>query len=309
MNIQEIMATRYTLVAFTRTFVGQQRTDKLASREITSIKGADKGTYRAIKNIWPAQGAADKLVPELKAIKDAQETAYNLHMSLTSPFSEVLGTRLLNNAEIISADGYAAKMATSMGKMHSAINALEPVYDLVVHGCMQRLNGGGELADYPSFDQLRDKCTIKYTFFPVPSGDAFTRAAGLQGNVLQDLQASVADEMELAAKNAIKGAFMEVIDPLERMVRQTAPLQAGEKTRRIYDSLVENMEHAVYALKNFNLYSDPEIDTLRISLEKLIAFTPAQIKDSDSVKVVLHKTALDCIDQVNSIADNMGWME
>jgi hypothetical protein len=255
---------------------------------------------------------------EIEAVYAAIRQARDAHYSMTVPFSSMgdkKGPRLLSNYMIIGIPegnpeglrphkGYLHTMKEHAAAIHARMAVLENVYDQRVQEAKAALGQLWKEEDYPPFEDFKRTVGIHFAFTPVPVSDDWMRSnlgqlSATAGNWMAD---RMQKQCDLATKAAVKDAIERVIEPLERMVKATAPVEKGQKARKIFDTLVGNLQTAVDVLQHFNLYNDPAIEEIRKRIqEELVAYTTEEIRESESVKADLHEKSKEIFSMVQDL--------
>lgn len=277
-DINQIMTTHFMLVNVRSSKPPQTRKLRNASDELAASKGADRSSVHAIKDLWAG-------CVEMEGVASAINGASGVHRRFTAPYMYE-GPRLIRNTVLM--EKYIPLMNEAVGMIETAADALLAVYDQRVQEQLAKLGGFADVNDYPTLDEINNWNWFSYTFIPVPSFNDWNRVEGV--SISQYLVDQTKDATEQAARLAIQDAAKRSVEPLQRLVYATGH-STGERTRPVGQTIIANIEHAVENLRQFNVYADPVVDGIVRDLQALCAYSPDQIKKSETVKENIHGEA------------------
>jgi hypothetical protein len=293
-NASDILTNNFMLASFSSKMGAQSKTDKAATDEMLIGKGAKRGSAKAIKNLWAGADA------EVKDIASVINKARGQFYSITQPF---LGTdsRLLANAAFITE--FMPFMTAVKVELAKALARFELVYTTRVQQALHNLGGLAQSSDYPTYDEFARGCSVSHRMSPVPSGVDWSRAS-LPSGVSDKLAEKTRQQTERACNEAIKSALVRMIKPLESLHKATSVQEEGRlRARPFAASIYTNLELVARNCSLFNIFNDPDITDMVEEVEQLLRYDIAELKGSESAKVVINEEVNDVLEK---FAD-MGW--
>jgi hypothetical protein len=256
-------------------------TDKTASNEIITQKGATKDSGQFMKNLMASAGE------ELKEIHRHQAALRHFVYSQTLPWTSSSegakrGERLLASA---AAMDFLQEAKPFKQDCDNAVRLLVGVWDERVQLAMTNLGGLANIGDYPGVSELPGMFSISIELRPIPAIGDFNRL-NIPATLTGALAARYASTAQRQVTNAMDELKDRMIVELERIHTQLAKCGAGEKTR-LYDSLVTNMQGLVQMARNMNLTNNARLAQLADRIEMKLLLNPVSVYREDPAKAVV----------------------
>lgn len=280
------MSTRFNidtcavLVEFNASMWTARKLDRTATQEVVASKNARSAqAARVNKNLLAGRNELDIIQTHLNAARDYVYTQ-------TLPWSNN-GLRLLPSAKFIA---FNDKMGEFEQRMFDLVSDFVKVYPSLITAQAMELGDLFDRAEYPTAEQITDKFSFRVTYMPVPSSGDFRIDIGNQARKeLQDRLDRVAQERIESAMQDAKSRITAHLDRLMTQLRAETT-SANGKTRKpkLYDSLLEGGIELCDALDALNLVRDPDVDSVRIALKRLLSqFDIDDLRKSDAARTEL----------------------
>jgi molybdopterin converting factor small subunit len=288
-QLNDALASNYLLVDLQLRSWSGKSTDRSASDEVISNKGATRDSGRFVKNLF---AGADG---ELRAVNQ-QATAIRAYVySRTLPWSNNTdgakrGDRLISAKQSFE---FLKELNEIKREYDAAVSKLQAMWDTRKAEAIQNLGGLAREDDYPDPNTLPDMFSVSVDLRPVPTMGDFKRV-----NVPAELAEALGERhMQLAeaqVSNALDDLKKRLLESLQRMGTQLKKAGAGEKTR-LYDSLVTNLQDLVGLARTMNVKGKNELSDLADKIEAQLLQHPVEVYRNHPEKAVAVAHAADQI--------------
>ena len=280
-NAQEIndaLAGSYMLVELELRSWSGRKTDREASTEVISNKGATKDSGRFVKNLFASADA------ELAEVHRNGSLVRAFVYSKTLPWSAnthgvMRGARLIAATQTIE---FLRELNQVKREYDMSVQKLVDVWPQRITEAMTNLNGLAKASDYPDAADVAAMFGVTVDLRPVPSLADFSRV-----NVPPELALALgqrhAQQAEVQLGNAMGDLKGRLLDELNRMARQLGKAAAGEKTR-LYDSLVTNLQGLVGLVRTMNVSGNAELNALADKIERELLAQPVEVYRNSKAK-------------------------
>jgi hypothetical protein len=238
-----------------RVWTGEKR-DRAITREICTLKGAERGAVRANKSL---------LGDAIKPVQTAERAVRQAVNDRTLPWMDD-GTRILKGAGYMA---FTESMAAPIRAFDAAVETFIAAYPEIKHEARTRLGDAFSDGDFPPQFRLHDKFSVKLTYLPVPSTSDF------RVNLAEDEIAVVRRNAEDALRATVNDAVRDLLDRLREPVAHMATRlrlfrrsNGGKVQHPFRDSLVDNVRAIVALAPTLNLMDDPRIAELCIDIDR-----------------------------------------
>jgi hypothetical protein len=278
--LNDALAASFMLVDFQLRQWGAKVTDKAASAEVITSKGAARNSGKFVKNLLVGADA------ELLAVQQLGNAARAHVYANTVPWSNNTtgakrGDRLINAKKTFE---FLKTLNHIVQEHNAAVVALEKVWDQRVQQGLANLGGLADPGDYPTAADVASRFSISVDVVPVPSMSDFSRTS-LPPELAQALGQRLADQTVAQFDNARADIKKRLLDELERMAKQLGKAGRGDKTR-LYDSLVTNMQGLVGLARSMNVTGNPELTALTDKIEMQLLKEPVEVYRNHPTKAV-----------------------
>ena len=257
-----------------------RKLDKRVSEEIdqSNQTKARAGNYN--KNLLAGTEALD-------AIVKYAANARAWHNRQTLPWSDS-GVRLLPMGAFFE---YKNQLNTLENNFNTLVDSFIQAYPDLVSAAAFTLGPLFNREEYPNAENIKNKFGFNCFFSPVPASGDFRVDAGEAA--IKELQAHYETEFDRRLQTAMQEAWDRLYDCLSRMKDRLT--DDGEKKKIFRDSLIENANELVQALKHINITKDPQLEQARVDLANAILGVEAkELRDNKSIRQ-------DVLNQVDTI--------
>lgn len=225
---------------------------------------------------------------EIRKVEQAVGKMRAFHAENTLPWNQD-GSRMLPSANYFE---YVTAMNALRDEAQIAVGAFILLYPVLVEDARLRLNGLFNAADYPSPDRLASKFAFKIRFLPVPVSDDFRVTLGDEdiNKIKQAIQNDVNDAFEAANREL----WQRTYDAAKRMRDRLDA--CGTPGTRFHDSAVDNVRDLCNLLPRLNVSNDPELDMLRLDIERdLLKYQASELKEDNGYRGEIIEAADDIL--------------
>lgn len=268
-----------------------RKRDKVASEQVARANNAARGVASVNKRLLGD-------CAELDAVQKFAENVRTMHRSMTMPWSD-LGMRLLPTAQFFK---YQKEMSGLDNEFNRLVQIFLDAYSWEIAEAKVKLGDLFNENEYPSTDAVRDKFALRMAFVPLPdSGDW---RVDIETKAKEALKAEYDKYFQSQLRSAMDDLWSRLRDTLTTLVRQLEPAGEGEKSRRIYDSVVDRAKELVSMMETCNITGDPQMALMQKQLSEALDGTTAEALRADDVFKAQTKKQLD--DAIAALP-GMGW--
>lgn len=273
-ELSDTLASNYVLVDLQLRSWSGKSTDRTASDELISSKGAVRDSGAFVKNLL---ASADKELKDVHTMGNALRTfVYTRTLPWSTSDGAKRGKRVLACTQTIQ---FLTDLNALKKDRDNAVLRLVNVWDQRVAEALQNLGGLADNANYPASSEVAALFAVSVDLEPIPAITDFTRL-----NVPAELASALSDRLEqsksaakINAMNAMRDSFIEELTRIEKQMEKVAK---GEKTR-LYDTLITNMQVLTDMAEHMNLTNNPKLDELVERIKARITLRPvAAYKDN-----------------------------
>jgi molybdopterin converting factor small subunit len=270
-QLNDALASNYLLVDLQLRSWSGKSTDRSASDEVISNKGATQDSGRFVKNLF---AGADG---ELKAVNQMGTAIRAFVYAKTLPWSNNTdgakrGDRLISAKTSFE---FLKELNDIKRDYDAAVAKLQQMWDVRKAEAIRNLGGLAREADYPDPSTLPDMFSVSIDLRPVPTMGDFKRV-----NVPAELAEALGERhMQLAEEqvaNALDELKKKLLESLQRMGVQLKKCGAKEKTR-LYDSLVTNLQDLVGLARTMNVRNSQGLSDLADKIEAQLLQHPVEV--------------------------------
>ncbi len=218
---------------------------KVSTSKITV--DADKSMLHVSKNLLDS--------PEYDAIKthDGKTRAWLYTRALPSLFKE--GVYRVPNKLVTDLDDYLTVRAAERTEL---VNEFKKSYEMRVRQALTRLNGLANPRDYLTADEAASRFGLEWRYVTFATPDALKN---LKEGLFEREREKLAELVKQANEEIRTVLRVQMQALVQRMVTQLQPSKDGKK-KKIYDSLVGNVEDFLETFSARNLADDTELQAL-----------------------------------------------
>lgn len=280
-ELNDALSSNYLLVDMQIRSWSGKRTDKNASREIITSKGAVKDSGAFTKKLLASASE------ELDAVHQHAGALRQFVYTRTLPWSS--SAEGIKRGERILASAVSMNFLTDFKPYKqdydNSVRGLVAVWDDRVAQAKTNLGGLANDDDYPPAHKLPEMFSVSIDLRPIPSIEDFGRL-NIPVQLTDALAARYAATAERQVHNAMDNLRDRFIEELERIHVQLAKHGNGEKTR-LYDTLVTNMQGLVAMARNMNVLNNPKLTELADRIEMKLLCHPVEVYRNDPAKAVI----------------------
>ena len=266
-----------------------RKKDKQASEQITASNNADIGVASVNKKLLGN-------CAELDAIQTFVGVVRRWHLSVTQPWADK-GPRYLFTARY---PDWMNKMTGYKQEMARLVDELELVYNWKVMQAQASLGSLFDRKDYPSIEELRSKFSLEFSSEMIADGTQQRHYSGLTEEQIKKVCTSQIEHTSKQYDLIINDVWKRVHKMCVRVATQI-DYKAHEKSKKIYDSMMQDAIDMIDLLKISNINQDPEMD--RITRRLLATFngvTKEALQKDEKLRTQTKKSIDDVIKSLPS---------
>lgn len=284
-DLNNSLQSNYMLVTLSMSRWGAKRQDRQLALETATAHNASPEAVKVTKNIMAnADAELSKVNKHLNAIR-----TYLYSVSL--PWANAddgpqRGPRLIPTTNAMN---IIAELAKQQKGFKAALNAFKGVYDQRVQ---EALAAQGSLADaslYPLKDEIDHMFTVRLDYSPVPTISNFQRVT-LPAKVTAALGKRMGDRQVAIVEAAQADMLRRTAAAVGNMATQLQKYSDGD-TKRLFRSLIDNVEQVGGLLQSANLTDDPQIAELAEQVNTLADYDINDIKQTVGLAGAVAKKA------------------
>lgn len=259
---------------------GDVRKDKQAGRQTAHSNQAEEESVKVSVNLLSK-------CAQLDAIKKFAGKARTEFRSKTLPWSDD-GQRLVPTAVYFDLTQHVSEQQQQWSEL---VEEFLDVYEFECMAMQAKLGALYKPEKYPTVDELRSKFDMRVKFSPLPIAGDFRVDVGNTAN--EALRDQYRENFKLALEQAETHIWERLTPLLERMSTQLH--DENGKAKRIYDSLVGNVEEMIEFMDVCNLTNDPKIARVQTELARALrGVTTDTLRNSASMRATT-KEAIDAV--------------
>ena len=270
------LSTSGMMVEFSASQWGNNKKDREASRQLAQSNNADPNSVTTTKKLidHPSLDKLNKLVREIR-----REVVY----AWTMPWSD-------GNLRYLPAPYYQAftdKYAEYERLFWEYVEEFCEAYEFLCTQAEARLGYMWKMSDYPTVHEIRSRFNLRCNILPMPERGDFRLDVGTeQMNALKSkYQSFYESKLKQLANDMTKRVHDSVNNVVDTLTRYTDKKRSGEATK-LSNSLIDNTLHLVRTMKGFNVYNDPDVESVRLAMEDALrGLTPDNLKASESTRL------------------------
>jgi len=274
--------TRALLVWLQISSWSARKYDKRITQTVNRQNNASDDAGRYNKMLLPGDANSYKTLTALLGSLRAW------HYSETLPWADE-GNRLLTTANFTN---YADTLRKKIADIDRAADEFVQDYPTLRTQAAMRLGGLYKPEDYPNVSDIRSKFSVNVSYNPVPMAD------DIRVNLAADQIAMIEKSINASTTTAIHTAMQDCWQRLHEVVSHACD-KLSDPSAIFRDSLIENVQDVCNVLDKLNVTNDPDLESMRATVQKTIAsMNPQTLRDS---KVARQTTA----DKAKAILDSM----
>lgn len=251
-----------------------RRKDKRVSRKVAMDN-----------NVHESVGSYHKSLVDGSLLRPVQQitgAARAYHYQMTLPWFDA-GARALSSAAYFE---YKRNMNDYQEQFEVAVEHLLQSYPLAREEAKRMLGSLFDDSEYPTIDRLAEKFAFSIDLFPLPKGDDFRCALGV------DEVSAIRRGIEEQTGSMMQRAVNDVYHRIEKVLESFVDRLGGEEKKIFRDTLVDNARELVNTLPALNITNDPEIDKLGKRMEKVLCRYDADVlRTNESAKIEVYNEA------------------
>jgi hypothetical protein len=270
----------YTLYAPTWT---ARKLDKKATKQVKESNGVKDGINA---------GNFNKLIlpdcAELTTIQSYIGTTRNEFYLRSAAWGEQRGIRVGKAENHMDTVSWFGDRKAGLEPLKDALGA---VYPAKIAQAEYDMHGLFDIADYPSWDVVREKFQLDLYPQPLPNAEDIRTMQDIPADQRAAIEADMEQRTNAAFAGAVAEAFTMLMEPIAHMAKQLRAYTAGD-AKRLHESLHENIRMMAAAARRLNLTNDPDIEEMAVHAEELVAgVTKDDLKDNDLFRASKAKEA------------------
>lgn len=225
---------------------------------------------------------------ELKAVASYIGATRQWFYLNTAPWGEARGVRVgkaENHMDLLASFG------DRKAALKPLLDAFAAVYDSKVAAMEYTLHDMFNAGDYPPWDIVTGKFDLRLAVQPLPNANDVRVLTDIPQHIRDEIEASLKAEQANVYAASITHALTELMAPVAHMAKQLKAYNDGD-TKRIFDSLVDNVREMAEASGRLNIARDPQIEALAAEAAALVeGVSKKDLRESDGLRVDRMKAA------------------
>jgi len=227
---------------------------------------------------------------DIRPILNSAQASRNYRRRVTRPWGQN-DTRLLPSKDVLE---FIDKMDEFKRTFESEVIKIQARWPMIVGDQQTRLGPLFNVNEYPAQHEVTDCFGFDYELLPVPDGSHIV--LDLEKTMIEKLRRQLTKENQKRLEQSMAEMWQRLYDPISNMARICS------EDRAVYDSLVGNVEDAVGVLQRLNITNDQKFNDMIAEInQKLVGYTPVQIRKNKKLKEALGTAALDISSKLESI--------
>lgn len=248
---------------------GAERIDRKQSSKVAVKTGAQRRRVAVTKKL------VDRTNPHYKALCNAAEALRATHKTIGMPWDGK--SRVLVPNEKI--EDYLTAMSRLKGEFDGALAQLIDNLPAIQEAAKESLGSMFKATDFPTVDELRRLCSVRFNIEPVPTAGHFSLT--FANDVLQ--QAATEFEMEVANRFE-EGLERELSSLLADMQMLGENLGKSGKEGMIKDTMISRPREIARKLRGLNVLGNDKIERLCQRVEAFTDVNPDSLRDPGSTR-------------------------
>jgi hypothetical protein len=217
-----------------------------------------RGAGRYVKDLYPKH----LIDPIIQVENDARAYMYGL----TLPWNK--GQHLLPCVRFMEFAERMGKFELAFGQ---AVTAFLNNYSNVLTQAQETQGSLFNAEEYPDLSELRAQFSLNVRYFPVADAGDF------RVQVAEDVLARLKSDAEAQIRESLADTMRE---PYQRLYEAVARIytQCSKEDGRIYDTLMDNLDHLLDVLPDLNFVGDTRLDELIEDCRSRIAVHPDMLR-------------------------------
>lgn len=236
------------------TWAGRKK-DKRATSQVERDNHAASGVANVTKKLL-----AD--CDELSAIHKFASAVRVSHYSMTLPWSDS-GLRIIPTARYFD---YHKQMTTFQTEFNRLVDNFLNAYEWEINRVHLSLGALFNRDEYPTVDSLRDKFNVRISYMPIAQAGDFR--VDISHEAERQLREHYEKQMGERLQQATNDIWVRLRPLLDRASTQLND-EDGKK-KKIYDTLVSNIEETISLMEVCNITNDPEIRRVSFELTRAL---------------------------------------
>jgi hypothetical protein len=243
-------------------------------------------------NAHGAGAYVKRLFPKhlIDPIVQVENEARGYMYAYTLPWNK--GQHLLPSTRYLE---FAMQMKTYETAFYQAVTVFLNNYANVMSEASRVQGNLFDVSEYPDLSELRQKFSMRAVYFPIADSSDFR----LQ--VEKEVMAEIKEQAESTIKQAMAEAMQEPYRRLYEAVNRVY-VQCAKPESRIYDSLMDNLDHLLDILPELNFVGDKELDKLLEQCRESISVHPESLRTDPAMKESVAERAKSIMEQMARFA-------
>ena len=261
------------------TWAGRKK-DKRATNQVERDNHAASGVANVTKKLL-----AD--CDELAAIHKFASAIRVSHYSMTLPWSDS-GLRIIPTARYFD---YHKQMTAFQYEFNRLVTNFLDAYEWEINRVHLRLGDLFNRDEYPSVDSLRSKFNVRINYMPIASAGDF------RVDISHEAERQLRDHYEQQMTERLQQATNDIWTRLRPLLERASVQLTDEngKKKKIYDTLVTNIEDTVELMNACNITNDPEIKRVAFELARALRGVTTDTLRNSVTQRVDTKKSIDAI--------------
>jgi hypothetical protein len=261
-DIGEALANNYMLAKLNVRIWSGRKTDKSATAELLTAKGAVANAASVVKQLLAGNDA--KLKETAAAFTRIRSFFYEATVPwTTASIGAMKGDRLISTLESIN---FLSDFAKLKNDAITILGEFITEYDNAVQASAVSLGALYDASQYPHKAEIAALFGAEMSLNPLPESTDFDRLTNIPADLATGLKGLYERNMEAQMENALSDIQKRMLVELERMDTQLSKVVAGEKTR-LFKSMVTNLKHLTDMARSMNFTDNPAINSIADKIE------------------------------------------
>lgn len=257
-----------------------RKLDKRVSKDIAHQHQASEYAGRYTKSLLPAG--------------QSLSTVHNLTSAIRKEFLDntlpwgLAGTQMLPSTNYLA---FMSHFRKRRGEWEAAVAAFLNDYNTMRVDAQRELGSLYDPSEYPTDVEIKAKFSIDLQVFPVPTSDF---RVSLSSDEVSRLQREIEERTQRAQQDAHKEVWQRLFKRVSHVAERLSAVDG-----RFHDSVIDNTREDCALLSRLNFAQDPNLEAMRLEVEKKLAQLSPEALRSDTV------LRLSAADEANQIIERM----
>ena len=265
------------LISFSVSIWTAQKQDREVSQKAAADYGAAANSGRYVKWLF------DKKVVD-EVAKVGRKARMDIFYKYTLPWSND-GLRILPANLFLK---FTQEIEKAKKEFWERVDKFIEIYKDSMDMQKVRLGSMFKPEDYPDEFTLRKKFAFEYNVYPLPDKEDFR--ISLAEDEMKRIKEDLERTLMKTAREGVASLWQRLYEKVNKIVVSLE--DKGGKRKKIFNSLLGNVEELMVLLPELNIFNDPQLDNIRKEIEnKILTYTTEELKENELARKTTRENA------------------